>query len=540
MHTTARAAKRSVPVGSSFGGVGHPRVVTLLFLLLPAVAPWRLAAQCPDGSPPPCRSARGAAASAANSVAVLYLDNLSPDSADAFLADGLTEEIASRLGDVARLSVKQASREGIRRLRETTPDYRVAAGRAFGVRYLVEGSLRRGGSRVRVDVRLINSANGFRVWGQTYDRASSDLLDLQVEIAHEVAASIAGRLAPVEQSALAKRPTTNADAYEHFLRGNYYLAKRSVDGFVRAIEEYETASRLDPGFARAIARAGLTYELVYEYEGGTRIPAPFALTHDSLLARGIALANRAIAQDSTVSDAWVARAYASRYLHPRSFEGVLAALRRAVALDSHNAEVFHQYAFFLRQLGQDSAARAACLTSLGIEPERPVTLGALGFLSFLAQDYTDARRWLDSSLRINPEFYWGYVRRARTRMMLGDLVGARADAESALRTGGGDSSIGNALLAMASARGGDTVTARALVSRALWAFPDSVLPALIEERLIPAVALVALGDREGALGLLERVHPRGATLWSGLRAPDFDPIRAEPRFQRLVVESSPP
>jgi TolB-like protein len=470
-------------------------------------------------------------------VAVLYLDNLSPDTADAFLADGLTEEIASRLGDVGRLSVKQVSREGIRRLRETAPDYRVAAGHAFAVRFLVEGSLRRGGSRVRVDVRLVNAATGFRVWGETYDRATSNLLDLQEEIAHEVATSIAGHLAPGERTALARRPTANPDAYEHFLRGNYYLARRSLDALVRAIEEYETARSLDPTFARATGRAALAYELLYEYKPITLAGLP----QDSLRDRGIALANRALEQDSTMSDAWVAAAYAASYLHPRSFDGVLPALRRAMALEPHNSEVFHQYAFFLRELGQDSAARAACLRSLAIEPERPITLSALGFLSFLARDYSESQRWLDSTLRISPEFYWGYVRRARTRVMLGDLVGARADAEMALRVGAGDSSLGNALLAMVSVQSGDTVAARALLSRVLQALPDTSWVALLEEeQMMPAVALVKLGDRDGALTLLEHVHPRGARLWSALRAPDLDPLRSEPRFQNLVEESRPP
>ncbi len=500
----------------------------------------RLSAQCPDGAPPPCRQTSRAVTPAPNSVAVLYLDNLSPDTADAFLADGLTEEIASHLGDVGRLSVKQVSREGIRRLRETAPDYRIAAGRTFAVRFLVEGSLRRGGTRVRVDVRLVNAATGFRVWGQTYDRAASDLLDLQEEIAQEVATSIAGRLAPGERTALAKRPTANPDAYEHFLRGNYYLARRSVDMFARAINEFESATRIDPTFAKAIARAGLAYELLYEYEAGTLLPAPSSLPPESLQARGIALAGQALLQDSTVSDAWLATAYGIRRLHPRSFEGVLAALERALRSDPHSGEVFHQYAFFLRQLGQDSAARAACLRSLEIEPERPITLSALGLLSFLARDYADSRRWLDSALRINPEFYWGYVRRARTRLMLGDLVGARADAEMALRTGGRDSSLGNALLAMVGARGGDTAAARIFVNRALRALPDTTWEVLLEERLIPVVALVTIGDREAALALLERVRPRGATLWSALRAPDFDPLRAEPRFQHLIEASRPP
>ncbi len=471
---------------------------------------------------------------------MLYFDNLSPDSADAFLADGLSDEIASRLGNIARLSVKQASREGIRRLRETASDYHVAAGRVLGVRYLVEGSLRRGGPRIRVDVRLVNAMSGFRVWGQIYDRATTDLLDLQEAIAQEVATSIGGQLAPVERLALARRPTTNPDAYEHFLRGNYYLAKRSTDGFRRAIEEYEAASQLDPLFTRAIARAGLAYELLYEYEAGTHIPAPFDLTHDSLRARGSTLASRALALDSTVSDAWVAAAYAASNSHPRSFDGVLPALQRALLLDPHNSEVFHQYAFFLRELGQDSAARAACLRSLAIEPERPITLSALGFLSFLARDYAESQRWLDSSLRINPEFYWGYVRRARTRVMLGDLAGAHADAEMALRTGGPDSSLGVALLAIVNVRSGDTATARARLSRMFRASPDTVWEALLEERLLPVVAFVTLGDREEALNLLEHVRPRGARLWSGLRAPEFDSMRTEPRFQRLVEESRPP
>jgi TolB-like protein/Tfp pilus assembly protein PilF len=511
----------------------------VLFALLTGAGSSRLAAQCPDGSPPPCRQSSRIASPAPNSVAVLYLDNLSPDTADAFLADGLTEEIASRLGDIRRLSVKQASREGIRRLRETASDYRVAAGHAFAVRFLVEGSLRRGGSRVRVDVRLVSAATGFRIWGQTYDRAASDLLDLQAEIAQEVATSIAGQLAPGERNAVAKRPTANPAAYEHFLRGNYFLARRSLDGFSRSIEEYETARRLDTTFARATARAALAYELLYEYNP-TGTFTLGGLSPDSLRDRGVALASRALAQDSTVSDAWVAAAYAASYVHPRTFDGVLYALQRALALDPHNSEVLHQYAFFLRELGQDSAARAACLRSLAIEPERPITLSALGLLSFLARDYVGSQRWLDSSLRINPEFTTGYVRRARTRVMLGDLIGARADAEMTLRMAGGDSTVGNALLAMVSVLSGDSAAARALVHRIAQALPDSVWEALLEEHTTPAVALVMLGDRSGALALLERIRPRGVRLWSALRAPDFDPVRSDPRFQRLVEETRPP
>src|SRR3989454_1089147 len=241
------------PRGARFGGGPGPRFHSRTSgrapFVAPPVGPPPLPSpppQSPDGSPPPCRGAARPAAPAANSVAVLYFDNLSPDTTDAYLADGLTEEVASRLGDIRRLLVKQASRETVRRLRESTPDYRISMGHAMAVRYLVEGSLRRAGPRVRVVARLVNAENGFRTWGATYDRAAADLLSLQEDIAREVATAIGGQLAPAERTALGGRPTGNPDAYEHFLRGNYYLAKRSASALTRAVEEYEAASRLDP------------------------------------------------------------------------------------------------------------------------------------------------------------------------------------------------------------------------------------------------------------------------------------------------------
>ena len=275
----AEAAARHLPVNgrrrfSGTGGSrGYSRTLTRaigLVALLCAAPPARLPAlQCADGSPPPCRATRADPGRkpgvAPNSVAVLYFDNLSADTTDAYLADGLTEEVAARIGDIRRLMVKQASREGVRRLREASPDYRIPMGRAMAVRYLVEGSVRRAGPRVRVVARLVNAANGFRSWGQTYDRATTDLLSLQEDIATEVATAIAGQLAPAERSVLAERPTVNPEAHEHFLRGNYYLAKRSASSLARAVEEYEAASRLDPRFTRALARVAYAYALNVRY-----------------------------------------------------------------------------------------------------------------------------------------------------------------------------------------------------------------------------------------------------------------------------------
>src|SRR3989441_5195906 len=335
------------------------RTIALLGLLSvgPTVRP--SAAQCPDGSPPPCRAASADPGRkpevAPNSVAVLYFDNLSPATADASLADGLTEEITSRLGGVQRLQIKRPSRDAARRLRDTVPDYLVAVGRVLRVRYLVEGSVRRAGARVRVSVRLVKAANGFRIWGEDYDRATSDLLVLQEAIAREVATGIAGRLVPAERAALAARPTRNPEAFERFLRGNYYLTQRTPSSVARAIEEYQAAVKLDPEFTSALARMARGYAAflgAFPWDYGGAPP-------ESLLARAFAADDHALRYDPNSSDAWMARAALLAVGDPRTFEDARAAFERAIALASGNAEAHHSHAAYLRVLGDDSAAATA-------------------------------------------------------------------------------------------------------------------------------------------------------------------------------------
>ena len=471
------------------------------------------------------------------SVGVLYFDNLSPDSGDAYLADGLTEEIAARLGDVRRLLVKQVSREGVRRLRETTADYRITIGREMVVRHIVEGSVRREAGRVRVVARLVDAKTGFRSWGQTYERPAQDLLSLEEDVAKEVAAAITGELAPGEQSALTDRPTANADAYEHFLRGNYYLAKRSASGVSRSIEEYETARALDPKFSRALARVAYAYGLSVRY--GWPLPG---VSRDAMLQRAATISQRAIQQDSTLSDAWMAWGYALSLLKPRDFEPSFAAFERALVLDPRNSEALGAYGGNLRVAGRDSAARAVIRRSLTIDPARAVTLHSMALLEFYQRRFDVARRWVDSSLRVNPEFFLAYLTRARMRLMTSDTPGARADAETALHLGGADSTLEESLLVMVETQSGKSAAARAQLRHLKAALPGMVArlhERAGEEGVLPAAALLAVGDRAGAVSFLEGIQPKGLRFWYGLRAPEFDPLRSEPRFERLVQASRP-
>jgi len=506
----------------------------MLALSLSATVPAHLSAQCPDGSPPPCRASppRSAVTPALNTVAVLYLDNLSRDTADAYLADGLTEEITARLGLVERLAVK--SRNAVRGFRGSAAGEPVVVGRALGVAHLVCGSLRRSGNHLRVSVELVRAASGMRIWGAQYDRIDADLLVIEEDIASAVATSVAGQLLPRERASLAVRPTGNREAYDHFLHGNYYLAQRAPRATALAIEEYQAAVRLDPAFTAALGRAAYGYALYLDW--GWAYPG---VPPDTLLARGWAAASRVLAVDSAATDAWMARAYLLAYQAPRTLAGVREAFGRAIALDPKNAEAWHQYGWILAIQGDDTGALAAFRRALAIDPERAVTLLHIAAVAVAGRHYADAVHWLDSTIAVDPWFHLAYAYRAFARLSLGDATTALADARAAIRLGGEDPLWGEPALAMAQAQLGDSVAARARAESLATSVvrTDAVG---VDVGWVVAAALVAIGERDRALEVLERIRPRGAHLWFDVKVSQLDAIRSHPRFQRLLAESRPP
>src|SRR3989454_8735952 len=203
-------------------------------------------------------------AAAPTSVAVLYFET--PDTATAYVADGLTEAIITSLGRVERLSVK--SRNAVRRFRGTAEDPGTL-GRALGVAYLVSGSVGRPGrgQSPAVTVELLRASDGMHVWGGQYESRDTALQAIPEAVARAVATTITGALRPVERTALASPPPRDPGAYDHFLRANYQLAQRTPRAVRRAIDQYESAVRLDPGFTPALARVAIGYGLFLDWGG---------------------------------------------------------------------------------------------------------------------------------------------------------------------------------------------------------------------------------------------------------------------------------
>jgi TolB-like protein/Tfp pilus assembly protein PilF len=477
--------------------------------------------------------ARPAAPPAPTSVAVLYFDNISRDTSDAYLAEGLTEELITRLGQVPRLQVK--SRNAVRRFRGEAAGDPAAVGRALGVAHLVSGTVRREGARLRVTAELTRATTGLRVWGDVLEGADADLMNVEAQIASAIAMAIGGRLAPAERRVLAARPTANPEAYDHLLRGDFHLARRTGPEARRALAEYEEAARLDPGFGRAWARVGLTYFLFVDWSW----PFP-GLTSDSLLARGFAANDRALALDSGNADAWTVRGTLLTYRYSTTLTGAVPALERAVRLEPRNAEAWHLLGAILRTLRQDGEAIAALGRALQLDPLRPVTLSNLALVYWYQGRAADAERALDSALAVDPGWYFAHVMRGAVRLLRGDRTGAQADADAAVRLRPPEYILDSEPLVVALlSSGGDSAAARAHAEQLARSIGDSG-PLAYGPAQGAAIAFAWAGDGDRAMSFLERARGAGVYLWWAMQDPSFAPLRTDARFQRLLADLRPP
>lgn len=199
-----------------------------------------------------------------HSIAVLYFENLSGMKEDEYLRDGITEDITTELSKIRRL--KTFSRAVVLPYRDKT----VTAGQVgkdLGAAYVLSGSLRRSGNRIRINAQLIDTATDFPVWSERYDREMEDVFAVQDEIASKIAAALRITLSPQEQQALAAKPTENLHAYDLYLRGRNFARRVGRQDMQFALQMYENAVALDPNFAVAHAAiANVCAQYYYYFE----------------------------------------------------------------------------------------------------------------------------------------------------------------------------------------------------------------------------------------------------------------------------------
>src|SRR5216110_924191 len=206
---------------------------------------------------------RAAARKIDKSIAVLPFQNLSDEKENAYFADGIQDDILtnlSKIGDlkvISRMSVMSYRGEGTRNAREI--------GKALGVAALLEGSVRRVGNRVRVNVQLIDASNDEHIWAEDYDRDLTDVFAIQTDLAQKIASALQAKLSPNEKARLDRRPTQNPDAYLLFVQAHDYANRMDMfhDTSLKAEPLFEQAIKLDPNFAAAFAGLSMVESWVY-------------------------------------------------------------------------------------------------------------------------------------------------------------------------------------------------------------------------------------------------------------------------------------
>ena len=468
--------------------------------------------QCPDGSPPPCRAATGRPpAPAANSVAVLYLDNLSRDTADAFLADGLTEEIIIRLGQVPRLAVK--SRYEVQRFRGHTAQDLPGLGRALGATYLVTGSVQRAGDQVRLRYEVIRAATRAQVAGDVIDRSSRDLLTVESDIARQVATAITGQLLPEERSRLARPVTSDPVAYEEYLRGLQALNSSYDEPALRAaLAHFDRAIARDSSFAAAFAAKSAAWIWLAD---------AFVSPREGYGQARVA-AGRALALDSSQALAYALLGAAAISLDGDAHEAERLG-RRAVALNPRDGHAHLTLSYALIATGRlDEGVEE---TRRAWEADSLVSANGSGYFEALMYSHR-----LDSAAALLPRLRV-ILPRGDVDVLEGELLAARGDLRGALHFldwrdyGGWDAgTYVRALLAH-----GDTVAARATL--------DSMLAARTPGYYNPialAKAYAALGDMDKGIEWLRLAIDERTQWLIYVRLDDeLAPLRADPRYAAL-------
>ncbi len=313
------------------------------------------------------------------SIAVLPFRNLSGDPANAFFAEGIQDDILSRLVKIRDLKV--ISRFGAARYPADEPRDLEKVGRALGVRHVVEGSLRRSGDHVFLRVALIDTRNGQEMWAEGYDRNLADAINLQGNLATDIASALNAKLSPEERVEVRATPTRNSDAFVLYLRGRKY-----ENSLLYAISDYEAAEALysqaialDPGFALAHARLASSLSILYRVRGPS----------EELRERAYGEAREALRLQPELGEAHLVNALCS-YRIDRDFESALPELEKARRLLPNDAEAESFIAYINRRRGHWREARAGLERCLVHDPANVTYEEELYTTGYLLRDWPAA------------------------------------------------------------------------------------------------------------------------------------------------------
>jgi adenylate cyclase len=354
------------------------------------------------------------------SIAILPFVNMTEDPEQEYFSDGLTEDLITDLSKISGLFIIA---------RNSTFEYKGKAvkpekvARELGVRYVLEGSVRRAADRVRITAQLVDTTTGYQVWAERYDRNWEDIFLLENEVTQEIVRALAVKLTEVEQRTVLRKDTDNLEAFDSYLRGKKYLLTSTKEGMVQARRMFERAIDLDPKYAAAHTDLGLTYLNEWTWQWSDDLQS---------LERAFELAEKAIDLDDSLpmTHILMGRVYLWKMLH----EQAIAYLERAIALDPNDAGAYVHLANVLNYAGRPVEAIGLVKEAMRLDPlNSDRYLWALGHAYLMSRQYEDAIEALKKTLKHNPDLLPPHILLAIIYSELNREDEARAEVAEILR-----------------------------------------------------------------------------------------------------------
>ncbi len=355
------------------------------------------------------------------SIAVLPFVNMSGDPEHAYFADGMTEDLITDLSKVAGLFV--IARNSTFVYKGKAKDIREVA-RTLGVRYVLEGSVRRSGAEVRVNAQLIDATTGGHVWADRFDGDLKNIFAFQDKVTRNVVTALAVELTKDDRARVTRRGTKNVQAYDVFLKGWQHYLQQTPEDFRTAIVQFNKAAELDPEYGRAYAALAATY-----WEASTRfwdVTLGFSLPHSARFQAEQFLSKAM--RDPTPLAHQVASAM---LLHMKQHDEAIAEAKRGIASDPNDADGYVALANALSFTGRASEAPEQIDRAIRLNPHfPPYYLYQLGLARFGTKRLDEAAMSLERALALNRDDYWSQ----RLLLATYGLLGRRADAAKLLET----------------------------------------------------------------------------------------------------------
>jgi TolB-like protein/Flp pilus assembly protein TadD len=458
----------------------------------------------------------------AKSIAVLPFDNLSRDPDNAYFAEGVQDEVLTRLAKVADLKV--ISRTSTQHFK-SAPDNLPQIAKQLGVTNILEGSVQKANDQVRVNVQLINALTDAHLWADTYDRKLIDIFSVESEIAKTIADTLQAKLTGSEKTAISKEPTGNPEAYELYLKGRFFWNKRTADDLRRSIDYFNQAIAKDPNYALAYAGLAQAWKLLPAFNGG----AP-----QDCFPQAESAAKKALAIDDTLSDAHAALA-SLKGLNGFDYAGAIKEYERALQLNPNDATAHQWFANdTLANIGQNEREVAELKRAVELDPLSLIINANLGWAYIHLGRLDEAITQLRKTVEMDAAFYYARYALALALELKGAIPEAIAEYQKTINITEDPVPLG--MLGRLYAMHGRKDEAQQILQQ---------LRQRREQRYTAAYSLalvyLGLGDRTEALNWLEqgyRDHD-GFNIGPIRVDPLLAPLHGDPRFEALAEKIAP-